>query len=356
MKTYIQKDDEKILKACIKTNQPALLEGETGIGKTTIINHLAKKKKKTLHRISVNGATSIEEILGKFIPKGKNIEWVDGLLVKAMKDGDWVVFDEINVAVPDILFCLQSLLDDDRKITLLEKENEVVKPHKDFRFFATMNPPEEYIGTKDLNKALKSRFYILKIKHLEPKKEIKLLESLKVEADTAVELVSLGENLRELKDKDEIEYYCSTRDLIQAGQLVAEGIDFKTAVTYTLLHKMDSEDIKIIEEKKLINNFKRINVNEVEELKKEKEQLKKDIEDYSRNYIKAEKELDKKELEIKELNLGIKNHGNKIVELEEELKNKGKGEDKDLVQVLEETINERDELIKEINNLKNKNE
>ena len=53
----------------VESNIPVLLIGETGTGKTTCIRDLARKHKRELIRVSLNGATSVEEIIGKWILK-----------------------------------------------------------------------------------------------------------------------------------------------------------------------------------------------------------------------------------------------------------------------------------------------
>ncbi|NLM50151.1 MAG: AAA domain-containing protein [Clostridiaceae bacterium] len=60
------------------------------------------------------------------------------------------MFEEINFAKPQYLAFLNSLLDDNGFVRL--DNGEIVKRHKNFRFFATMNIG--YYGTKELNQAL----------------------------------------------------------------------------------------------------------------------------------------------------------------------------------------------------------
>lgn len=237
----------KLLEACVETNAAALLIGETGTGKTTIIRELGKEKGKTVVRISVNGSMGIEEILGKWLVNKGTTVWQDGLLTMAVREGHWVVMDEINAALPEILFVLHSLLDDDRKIILAEKDNEVVVPHNQFRFFATMNPPEEYAGTKDMNKALISRFTaVLQIGVLPDAEEMRLLMQKGAEKDVAYKLVSLGKRLRLRKGKDEIFYFCSTRDLVQVVQLVTGGVNIKDAVVGAVVNKMSPKEFELV--------------------------------------------------------------------------------------------------------------
>jgi SpoVK/Ycf46/Vps4 family AAA+-type ATPase len=249
-KIIVDKQNLEVLEACLKINEPLLLVGETGTGKTGLISELAKKSKTELHRISVNGSTGIDEILGKWLIENSTTKWQDGILITAMKKGHWVVFDEINSALPEILFSLHSLLDDDKKITLVEKENEVIKPHKNFRFFGSMNPSDEYAGTKDMNKAFLSRFNaILNIDLLPPLHEKKaLVNQSGIDELTAVEFVSIAQKLREKKNKNEIYYFCSTRDLIQAGKLFKSGICKENSLKFAVYNKMSRDELCVVKD------------------------------------------------------------------------------------------------------------
>ncbi len=247
-KVYTTKENIDVLNTCIKINEPVLLIGETGTGKTTLLNELAKKQKKNLIRVSVNGSTGVEEIIGKWLVDSSTTKWQDGILISAMRNGDWIVFDEINSALPEILFSLHSLLDDDKKVLITEKDNELVRPHKDFRFFGSMNPSDEYAGTKDMNKAFISRFNaIINVEVLNPKQElIAITNQAKIESQYAVELVEIATMLRKKKANSDIFYFCSTRDLIQAGKLIKEGLNSNEAIKVAILNKMSKEEVDLV--------------------------------------------------------------------------------------------------------------
>jgi MoxR-like ATPase len=247
-KYYATDANLRLLRACVATSAAALLIGETGTGKTTLVREIAEEHGKELIRISVNGSMGVEEILGKWLVNKGTTVWQDGLLTAALRDGHWVVMDEINAALPEILFVLHSLLDDDRKIILPEKDNEVIRPHKEFRFFATMNPPEEYAGTKDMNKALMSRFTaILQIDVLSDTDEMNLLMDRGSDKDVAYKLVSLARRLRMHKSKDTIFYFCSTRDLVQVNELVQGGVPLLDAVLGAVVNKMSPKEYQLVQ-------------------------------------------------------------------------------------------------------------
>lgn len=233
----------------VKYNNPVLLIGETGVGKTALVRHLANRTNNNLRRMNLNGQTTIDEFTGKILLNKRGTYWVDGILTDALRNGYWVLLDEVNAALPEILFVLHSLLDDDRYIVLSEKDGEIVRPHKNFRLFAGMNPSGKYAGTKDLNKAFLSRFpMILRLDFPMPALEKNIVRTYakKIDDVTIGKLVKVADDLRKSYKKDEIEFVCSTRDLINCA-LIAERRGIKEAVEMTLLNRCQEEDLKAVQ-------------------------------------------------------------------------------------------------------------
>lgn len=240
--------NKSILKIGIDKNLPILLIGETGTGKTSIIREQAKEYSRDITRFSITGETTVDEFVGKYeLEKGATV-WKDGVLLDAMKKGKWLVCDEVNVALPEILFVLHSLLDDDRFVTVSNHNGEVVKPHADFRFFATMNPPEEYAGTKELNKAFQSRFAIILTLHYPPAAiEAKIVaDKTGVSLEDATKMADVALALRKAKKEEKIFYTCSTRDLLHWGGLT-DVLDPGEAFRVSILNKAGTEAESIYE-------------------------------------------------------------------------------------------------------------
>lgn len=54
------------------------------------------------------------DLLGSDVPDPNHIgsfRWFDGVLLQAMKNGDWIIFDELNLANQTILEGLNGILD-----------------------------------------------------------------------------------------------------------------------------------------------------------------------------------------------------------------------------------------------------
>ncbi len=131
-----------------------LLHGPAGTGKTMSCKLICQAIGLPIMD-TVNCTKNLDEyVLGKFIPQDERIVFYESHVTKAIRDGGAVVFEEINFAKPQYLAFLNSLLDDNGFVRL--DNGDIVRRHKNFRFFATMNIG--YFGTKELNQALYNRF------------------------------------------------------------------------------------------------------------------------------------------------------------------------------------------------------
>lgn len=237
-----QKKVYKLLQLAADHDMPALLIGETGTGKTSIIQDIANCRGQEWRRFNLTGDTTVDEFVGKYELEAGQTVWRDGILLQAMKDGHWLIVDEINVALPEILFALHSLLDDDKFVVVAGHNGEVVRPHEKFRFFATMNPVEEYAGTKELNKAFKSRFNIvMEMTYPNKKDEIEIVrQHTKLDKLAIAKMVDVAIMVRREKAADKVFYTCSTRDLIHWAK-VTVLTDLETGFTVSVLHKAGTD-------------------------------------------------------------------------------------------------------------------
>ena len=138
---------------------PVLIEGPTSTGKTSSVEYLARRTGHRFVRINNHEHTDIQEYLGTYVsdPTTGKLVFQDGLLVRALRRGDWIVLDELNLAPTDVLEALNRLLDDNRELVIPETQ-EVIRPHQNFLLFATQNPPGLYGGRKVLSRAFRNRF------------------------------------------------------------------------------------------------------------------------------------------------------------------------------------------------------
>ncbi|XP_037035796.1 midasin isoform X2 [Bradysia coprophila] len=101
--------------------------------------------------------------------------FIPGSLVNCIKNGDWILLDELNLASTETLECLSTILEPDGSIVLLEKGDYVpIERHSDFRIFACMNPSTD-IGKKDLPIGIRNRFTEFYLDELTTESDLQIL-------------------------------------------------------------------------------------------------------------------------------------------------------------------------------------
>lgn len=144
----------------LESDTPLLLEGPTALGKTAMINFIARRAMKKLTRLNNHRDTSIEEYVGRYSPdECGRLTFKEGPLITAMREGSWLLLDELNLAKSEILEALNRVLDDNREL-LVPELDEVIRPAEGFRIFATQNPAS-YSGRSTLSQAFLNRFIMV---------------------------------------------------------------------------------------------------------------------------------------------------------------------------------------------------
>lgn len=111
-------------------------------------------------RINLSEQTDMMDLLGSDIPVAGGtgtFEWCDGVFLKALRAGDWVLLDELNLASQSVLEGLNSILDHRASIFIPEIAEEVACPPS-FRLFGCQNPLQQGCGRKGLPKSFLNRF------------------------------------------------------------------------------------------------------------------------------------------------------------------------------------------------------
>ena len=236
-----------------------LIEGPTSAGKTSTIEYLAKKTHNKCIRINNHEHTDIQEYIGSYIPDSKGkLVFQEGLLVEAVRNGYWVILDELNLAPSEVLEALNRLLDDNSELFIVETQ-EVVKAHPKFRLFATQNPTEGYGGRKELSEAFKNRFVILHSQDI-PYDELSTIVSERcgIAPSHAKKLINIMKDLQYYRQESSVfsgnDTVITVRDMLKWASRYTETIDDIAHEGYILLAERmrqmpDREFVKQIIEK-----------------------------------------------------------------------------------------------------------
>ena len=222
-----------VLSKAFETKLFVLIIGPKGTGKTTLVRKFASHMKKDLYSVNFSLRTRESHLIGtKTLEKGE-VSFVEGMLVKSMRDGNMLYLDELNAAEADVLLRLDEALDDRRQLVLKEAEGQTVNAAADWFVIATINPLS-HVGTKELPPQLLSRFpFRLKLEY--PPEDIELqiinqhtsVDSSKI--DEVKRSIKLAKSLREAAALEELYYSPSLRETIAFAKLIGKGVSSKQA-------------------------------------------------------------------------------------------------------------------------------
>jgi nitric oxide reductase NorQ protein len=220
-------DEVALFEAAHAHRLPVLLKGPTGCGKTRFVRHMAWRLARPIVTIACHDDLSASDLTGRYLVRGGETVWQDGPLTAAARAGAICYLDEVVEARQDTIVAIHPLTDD-RRILPVEKTGERVEAHPDFQLVVSYNPGYQSLA-KDLKPSTRQRFVALEFDFPPPEREVEIVRHESgVDAPIARELVRLGERVRRLRERGLVEG-ASTRLLVHAGRLIAQGIDPRRA-------------------------------------------------------------------------------------------------------------------------------
>lgn len=136
-----------------------LLTGPKATGKNVLAENLAYLFSRPAWTVNFHINTDANSLIGTDTFKNGEVQYRKGPILECALHGGFGILDEINMARNDAVAVLHQALDYRRSIDLPGYERFDLRPET--RFIATMN--YGYIGTRELNEALASRFLIIQV-------------------------------------------------------------------------------------------------------------------------------------------------------------------------------------------------
>ncbi len=236
-------DEVSLFEAAYASRMPMMLKGPTGCGKTRFIEHMAWRLRRPLITVACHEDMTASDLVGRFLLDASGTVWHDGPLTLAVRHGAICYLDEIVEARQDTTVVIHPLTDD-RRILPLEKRNELVRAHPDFQLVISYNPGYQSV-LKDLKESTKQRFGGVEFRYPESAVEAEIVShEAGIDFGLAEKLVKIGQRSRNLKGHG-LDEGASTRMLIQAGRLIANGVALPSACDVALVLPItDDADIR----------------------------------------------------------------------------------------------------------------
>ena len=214
----------EILNKARETGLFALIIGPKGTGKTTLVRKFASKMNKELYSVNFSLRTRESHLIGSKTLDNGDISFVEGILVKSMRDGSLLYLDELNAAEPDVLLRLDEALDDRKQLVLKEAEGQVINASNNWFVIATINPLS-HVGTKELPPQLLSRFPVrLRLDYPPEDVELEIIKQHTTidnsKTNDVKDAIKLAKSLRDAAAMEELYYSPSLRETIAFAKLL----------------------------------------------------------------------------------------------------------------------------------------
>jgi nitric oxide reductase NorQ protein len=219
--------EETVFKAAYRQGLALVLKGPTGCGKTRFVEAMAYDLGRPLITVACHDDLTTADLVGRYLLQGDETVWVDGPLTRAVREGAICYLDEVVEARQDTTVVLHPLADHRRQLPI-ERLGVTLDAAPGFGLVVSYNPGYQSV-LKDLKDSTRQRMVAIEFGF--PAADVEegiVAHEAGVDAGTAAELVRFGQAIRRLETGG-LREVASTRVLIAAGRLVAEGLTMPEA-------------------------------------------------------------------------------------------------------------------------------
>ncbi|MEU1980974.1 CbbQ/NirQ/NorQ/GpvN family protein [Nocardia sp. NPDC019395] len=216
-----------VFRAAYRQGLPIMLKGPTGCGKTRFVEAMAHRLGRPLVTVACHDDLTAADLVGRYLLRGGETEWVDGPLTRAVREGALCYLDEVVEARQDTTVVLHPLADHRRQLPI-ERLGITLDAKPEFGLVVSYNPGYQSV-LKDLKDSTRQRMVAISFDYPEPETEKSIIVAESgVDPGRAAELVRLGQAIRRL-DTGALREVASTRVLIATARLITEGLPVREA-------------------------------------------------------------------------------------------------------------------------------
>lgn len=212
-----------------------LLAGPKASGKNVLCDNLATLFNRPSWNISFHTNTDANSLIGTDTFIDNRVSFRPGPVHEVATKGGFGVLDEINMAKNDSISVLHSCLDHRRSIDISGYDK--INLNDASRFIGTMN--YGYVGTRELNEALVSRFMVIDMPEINEITLRKIIESnFNLNKEYLDLFIRLFLDLQLKSQNSEISSKpIDLRGLLSAIGIIEKGLDVKTSLKMGVTYK-----------------------------------------------------------------------------------------------------------------------
>ncbi len=224
----------------ILEGQNILLEGAKATGKNVLANNLAFAFGRPIWDVSFHTNIDVSILIGSDTYRNGEVQFNPGPLYLCAKYGGFGVLDEINMARSEAVSVLHAITDDRKVIDVPGYERIKLNPAT--RFIGTMN--YGYVGTREMNEALVSRFLIISVPEMHQNELVQVLKMKFPKAKTEMlqQFAGVFIDLQKKAKNAEISTKAvDLRGIIAALKTIQRGLKPKIAMKMGVVNKAFDE-------------------------------------------------------------------------------------------------------------------
>src|SRR4051794_12492282 len=111
-------NEERVFRAAYRQRLPVLIKGPTGCGKTRFVEAMAYELGRPLITVACHDDLTTADLVGRFLLRGGDTEWVDGPLTRAVRQGAICYLDEVVEARQATTVVIHPLADHRRQLPI----------------------------------------------------------------------------------------------------------------------------------------------------------------------------------------------------------------------------------------------
>ncbi len=206
------------------------ISGPSGCGKTTMALQVAARLGWGVEQITLCGKSENADLIGHAALRKGELVYEYGPLVRAMRQGEILILNEIDLMPPSDLAALNDVLEG-KPLVISQNCGEIIKPAPGFRVIATANTKGQgdmmgfYSGARVLNQAFLDRFRFVEVDYPDAGTEAVIVSTAcpKLDKTILAGLVRLAGELRRAGSEQNMAALSapfSTRALLRIASLV----------------------------------------------------------------------------------------------------------------------------------------
>ena len=245
---FYGKDILEMAIAAILQGENILLTGSKATGKNVLAENLSYIFNRPSYNISFHVNIDSSSLIGCDTFVDNEVKLRKGPIYNCAEYGGFGIFDEVNMAKNDAVSVLHSVLDYRRIIDVPGYDK--ITLHEAARFIGTMN--YGYVGTRELNEALVSRFMVIDMPSITEETLMKLLTTEYPDANVKglEQFAGLFMDLQSKAENGEITTKpLDLRGMIAAIGTIKWGLTPSGAIRMGIINKsFDSFEREIVED------------------------------------------------------------------------------------------------------------